>query len=141
MAYSRFIYSALLSSDVASQNQAGSEPGPSLEARLSSPRRFPASPPPVRDARYRWASRGRETPQGRHPARNDGWMDGLGRSSWQLCLQEGSVDSQAAAQRHFLMELWVLGAAFINQIRTQAPSLGVRVSRREKETRILPTLC
>lgn len=86
MAYSRFIYSALLSSDVASQNQAGSEPGPSLEARLSSPRRFPASPPPVRDARYRWASGGRETPQARREM-----MDGRAGSVGLAALFTGRV--------------------------------------------------
>lgn len=40
------------------------------------------------------------------------------------------MDSQAApTQSNFLMELWVLGAAFISQIRTRAHSRGVRVSR------------
>ncbi|CAG06583.1 unnamed protein product, partial [Tetraodon nigroviridis] len=50
--------------------------------------------------------------------------------------QEGSADSQAALTRcSSLMELRVLGAAFINQIRTRAHSLGVRVSRSRRKSK------
>lgn len=63
-------------------------------------------------------------------------MEGLRGSGSQLRLQEGSADSQAAlTPTSFLMELWVLGAAFINQIRARAHSLRVKASQRKKKAR------